>query len=178
MSYQPATMARRDQPHLIEHQVSVERSMGRGRMPRTLAGLLHWFVIRLREETPDKLHRSELWRDQVSAGERDVGLQPVGGSHLGSLAYSGAFRALLEGSPSQTDADGYYVFPVRSALSRIHRRRPLMARFLFAIGMAEGDWQSVAAAMGYPDEMVEVYAEASLRSLWEQTYDRSTKGMA
>lgn len=170
-------MALRDEPYVTEHRSSVSRGMERGKQPRTLSGLLHWFIGRLREETPDKLHRSELWRDQVSAAEREHGIHPVGGSHLGSLAYSGAFRALLEGSPSMTDADGYYVFPVRSALSRIHRRRPLMARFLFAIGMAEGDWQMVATAMGYPDEMVEVYAEASLRKLWEETYDRSTKGM-
>ncbi len=165
------------EPYLAEHRSSIDRGMQRGKMPRTLDGLLHWFIVRLREETPDKLHRSELWRDQVSAGEREQGIQPVGGSHLGSLAYSGAFRALLEGNPSMIDEDGSYVFPVRSALSRIHRRRPLMARFLFAIGQAEGDWRTIADRMGYPAEMVEVYAEASLRRLWEQTYERSTKGM-
>ena len=171
------TLAMRDEPYTDAHRSSVARGMERGKMPRTLAGLVHWFVVKLREETPDKLHRSELWRDQVSVGEREHGIQPVGGSHLGSLAYSGAFRALLEGSPSALDEDGFYRLPVRAALSRIERRRPLMARFLFAIGMAEGDWRKVADTMGYPLEMVEVYAEASLARLWRETYDRSTKGM-
>ena len=171
------TLAMRDEPYHAEHRDSVGRGMERGKQPRTLAGLLHWFVIRLREETPEKLHRSELWRDQVTVSEREQGLQPRGGSHLGSLAYSGEFRAMLEGSPSMIDADGYYVFPVRAALSRIERRRPIMARFLFAIGKAEGDWRSIADAMGYPAEMVEVYAEASLRRLWQESYERSTKGM-
>ena len=171
------TLAMRDEPYTVEHRSSVARGMERGKMPRTLAGLLHWYITRLREETPEKLHRSELWRDQVTAAEREHGIQPVGGSHLGSLAYSGAFRALLECSPSALDEDGFYRLPIRAALSRIERRRPIMARFLFAIGMAEGDWRKVADAMGYPDEMVEVYAEASLRKLWLETYERSTKGM-
>ena len=171
------TLALREQPYLTEHYASVSKGMERGKMPRTLDGLLHWFVVRLREETPEKLHRAELWHDRVSRHEREDGAKPVGGSHLGAPAYSFYFRSMLEGSPSMTDDDGFYVFPMRSALSRIHRRRPLMASFLFRIGLSEGDWRSVADAMGYPAEMVEVYAEASLARLWAETYERSTKGM-
>ena len=171
------TLAMRDEPYTDAHRTSVARGMERGKMPRTLAGLVHWFVIGMRAETPEKLHRSELWRDQVTVGEREVGIQPVGGSHLGSLAYSAGFRAILEGSPSALDEDGYYRSPIRAALSRIERRQPLMARILFAISMAEGDWRKVADTLGYPDEMVEVYAEAALRKLWNETHERSTKGM-
>jgi hypothetical protein len=49
-----------------------------------------------------------------------------------------------------------------------------MARFLFQLGMCDGDWRSVATALGYPLEIVEVYAEEALRRLWMDTYDRTT----
>ena len=148
--------------------------MEQGRQPRTFGGLLAWYDRAIRAETPEKLHIMDPWHDSVSPQELEQGVRPVGGSHLGTLAYSGAFRALLERSPSASDEDGYYFTPVRAALSRIARRRPLMAAFLFRLAQAGGDWKRIADDLGYPHEMVEIYGEASLRQLWREYAERHT----
>ena len=171
------SLAVRDTPYQREHYASLGRGMERGKMPRTLPGLMRWYIVALAQELPERLHKAEPWHDMVSAAERDAGLRPVGGSHLGAPAYAGGFRLIIEASSSVTDEDGYYLYPVRAALGRLSRRRPFMARFLFRVGQCEGDWQAVADALGYPDEMVETYTHAALVLLWQQTYDRTTKGM-
>lgn len=173
------TLAMRDQPYIGEHYASASRRMERGKMPKSLAGLVHWYVTALSEELPERLHKAEPWHDQVSAHERDEGIRPVGGSHLGSPAYSGGFRLILEAGASVTDEDGYYVYPVRAALSRMHRRWALMARNLFALGMAGGDVARVADSKpGWALEEFEVYIEESLRRLWLTTHDRTTRDSA
>lgn len=168
-------LALRDQSYIVEHQESSARRAERGKMPKTLTGLVRWFVPALSDELPERLHIHEPWRDQVTAHERQNGTYPTGGSRLGSLAYAGSFRLMLEAGASITDEDGYYLFPIRAALSRLYRRKPLMARFLFSLGLAEGDWRSVATSLGYPLEMMEVYTEGALRALWMETWDRTSR---
>lgn len=165
-------------PYRREHEAATVRRMERGRMPRTLSGLLHWYTQALALELPDRTHKREVWRDSVSTHELEQGTQPTGGSHLGTPAWSGLFRAFIEGSESRTDEDGYYLFPVRSALCRLSRRWPATASYLFRVGMSEGDWRTTATALGYSLEIMEVFTEEALRKLWLQHYDRTTKGVA
>ena len=171
------TLAVRDEPHKDAHRDSMARGMERGKMPKTLPGLLNWYIVAIRAETPERLHTREPWHDRVSTHEREEGASEQGGSRLGTLAWAGSFRQLLEGSPSAIDEDGFYLTPIRSALSRLTRRSPLMARYLFAVAQAEGDWQRVADDLGYPHELVEAFTDAALRRLWLSTYERTTKGM-
>jgi len=171
-------MTVRGQPHAGDHEVSIARRMAQGKQPRTLGGLLAWYDRAIRAETPEKLHIMEPWHDRVSQHELGEGVQPVGGSHLGTLAYSGSFRTLLESSPSAADEDGYYFTPVRSALSRIFRRRPLMASFLFRLTQAGGDWKRIADDLRYPHEILEVYTEACLRQLWREYAERTSTEVA
>lgn len=166
------------EPFRTEHAESISRGMERGKMPQTLDGLLHWFMLRVADETPERLHRAEVWHDEVSSHERSEGVQPVGSSASGAQAWAGEFKAIMQSSPSITDEDGFYRFPVRAALSRMSRRRPLMARFLFALGMAGGDWQRLADQRGWAYEEMQTYAEAALTALWDGWYDRDTRGLA
>ena len=161
-------------PYQTDYARSVSRGMERGKMPQTLEGLLRWYVVRIGEELPDRLHRNEVWHDRVSTSEMGDGIQAQGGSHLGAPAWASLFRRLLEGSPSQVDEDGYYTFPITAALSRMERRHPLMTRCLFRLAMSKGDWQSLADSMGYPHEFMAVYTEAALQRLWRTTYDKVT----
>ena len=165
----------RELAHIGEHDDSIARRLERGKMPKTLDGLVRWFVQRFEEETPERLHIDETWHDKVSGHEREEGVQSVGGSLLGSLAYSGAFKLILEASPSKTDEDGYYLFPLRSALSRVERRRPFMVRYLCRLGLAQGDWRRVADDLGWVHEVMEVYIEEALRRVWRETYERTTR---
>lgn len=173
-------VARRDRetPHHREHDSSVSARMERGKMPGSLDGLVRWYMGMWSDETPARLHKRELWHDQVTQHEREEGIAPMGGSLTGTLAWDATFRVVLENSPSIIDQDGYYRLPLRSALSRLHRRRPLMARNLFSLGMAGGDWRRLGDANGWAQEMYEVYIEEALRRLWIGTYDRVTVGMA
>ena len=189
-------VSRRSDPertYAPDHDASLSRRMERGKMPRTLTGLVAWYMALCSDELPDRLHKGELWHDQDSIRHREFdgrhsrGLgcacQPdrvfgVGGSVLGTPAWSGLFRARLEGSPSMIDEDGMYRFPIAAALSRLHRRRPLMARNLVSLAMASGDWRVLATAGGWPLEMYEDYIEAALRCLWAGTYDRVVRGVA
>jgi hypothetical protein len=102
----------------------------------------------------------------------------MGGSLLGTPAWNGTFRSLMENSPSIIDEDGFYRFPIRSALSRLHRRSPLMARTLFALSMREGDWRGLGIAYGWLPEMFEVYITEALRRLWQGTYAETVRRVA
>lgn len=165
----------RDEPYATEHSASVARGMEQGKMPKSLSGLVRWFVANLGNELPDRLHTTAVWHDRVSPAERESGVQPVGGSLIGSHDYAGIFRLIVESEgASVTDDDGYYLFPIRRALAQMRHRRPLMARFLVRLGMCEGDWRAVATALGYPDEFIEVYTQAALVTLWKLTFDRTT----
>lgn len=168
----------RDAPYQREHERSSEARMERGKMPHTLDAAIRWLMRRVDEEMPVAIHSSELWRDRVSVGEMEHGVHAVGGSALGSLAWAALFRALLEGSPSACDEEGFYRFPLRSALSRLHRRQPFMARAIVSLVGHDGDWRSMAKHNGWPAEMLEVYLAEALRRCWMETYDQTVRRAA
>ena len=141
-------------------------------MPKTLDGLLRWFVVRFAQETPEKLHVVEVWHDRLTNQEREEGKALVGGSLIGTHAFAAEFRLILEAPASVTDEDGYYLFPIRDALARLHRRWPFMARYLFRVGQVEGDWKRVADDLHWVHEAMEIYVAAALERLWRDTYDR------
>jgi hypothetical protein len=160
-----------------DHDSSVMRKAERGVMPKGIDGLVHWYIGALSEELPDRLHKGELWHDGVSPSEREEGVRPQGGSLLGTPAWDGTFRALLEGSPSTIDEDGYYRFPVHAALSRMTRREAWMAQDLWELARREGDWRGMAKACLCHPQRFEVYITEALRRLWLGCHDQSVRRM-
>lgn len=147
-------------PYARDHERSLEDRMGRGVQPRGLDALVTWFRGVIASEAPVTLHRGGVWRDH--------GLDAEGGSHLGSPAISDAFRRFIEGVPWQTDPDGYYVMPFRSALSRMSRRWPMAARHLYRLALVDGDWRRHADNVAWQREEMEIYVAEALRMLWRE----------
>jgi hypothetical protein len=158
--------------YAVEHRASSERRFIRSRMPRTLDGFIGWLLTRANLEAPEAIHAATIWRDRVSLSELQAGIHAVGGSHLGSPAYSGLFRLIVEGNVSAVDEDGFYVTPLRSALSRLARRQPFMARAIAGLIGCGGDWRKLAQYNDWHPEMAEVYLHEGLRRLWTETYDQ------
>ena len=159
----PAGRVALEQPHKDAHDISLGQRMGKGIMPKTLPGLLHWYATGRDEEVPTALHKSEVWRDH--------GEHAQGGSRLGTPAHTDSFRRYLEGMSSELDADGYFARPMHAALSRVHRSRPLTARALFAVAQSGYDWRGVAERGHWATEMFEVYITAALMMLWREHSD-------
>ncbi len=149
--------------------------------PRGLRELLRWFLDAWAAEIPDRLHSAGVWRDW--------GPDSVGGSLLGSPRTHDAFRAYIEASPHQLDYDpridtdergAVYVRPVHAALARMVGRRsagplgpslgvrPFMARYLFALACAGGDWTAISARFGIPPQVAPIYTEAALWRFWSE----------
>lgn len=147
-------------PYSNDHERSLEARMGKGVQPRNLDALVAWFRGVIDDETPVSLHKPGVWRDHGEHAE--------GGSHLGAPAISDAFRRFIEGVPWQTDPDGYYVLPFRSALSRISRRWPMTARHLYRLALVDGDWRRHADNVAWQREEMELYIAQALRMLWRE----------
>lgn len=148
-------------PYAREHERSVEARMSKGAQPKGLHALLGWFREVAVGELPVAVHKAGVWRDHGPDAE--------GGSKLGSPALSDHFRRLTEGTSSQLDSDGCYLFPMRAALDRLARSgKPLTARALFHLALVDGDWRRLADVMSYPDEFMELYIERALFHLWKE----------
>lgn len=148
-------------PYAREHERSVEARMSKGAQPKGLHALLGWFREVAVGELPVAVHKAGVWRDH--------GPEAEGGSKLGSPALSDHFRRLTEGTSSQLDSDGCYLFPMRAALDRLARSgKPLTARALFHLALVDGDWRRLADVMSYPDEFMELYIERALFHLWRE----------
>lgn len=163
---------RAQQARLQAHWRSRRRPV---REPRGVAALVAWYAASYQEAIPPTLHRLEPWSDQPTAGERQAGVRPVGGSRLGSPAYSPAFRAWLEASPHARDAEGEFVWPFRSALARFRGERPQLAALLDRLARCGFDWRALIeqpmylqqdVVMVLPAEPLEVLLEAALTRLW------------
>lgn len=158
-------------PHRSEHVASVAMSMQRA-VPKGFNGLRHWFLTEWAVETPMSIHIDDVWRDWVRLDENR---SAEGGSLLGALKYRDDFRAYIEGSPHATDADGRYERPLRAAVASLCGRSghsgptdklqpaPFMARFLFRYGTSSGALLEVAASMGIPPQVAEIYAERAIQ---------------
>ena len=150
----------RETPYRRDRERSEERAMARGIMPKTLDGLIAWLMECESSEVPSELHKHEVWRD--------YGQHAEGGSHLGSPAYADGFRRILEDSPSTIDADGYYLKPLRAALSRLRRRRAVWANHIDTLIRLEGAWRVWADKEHMHPEVAEGYLGTSLRELWRE----------
>lgn len=145
-------------------------------MPKDLPALVRWYERKTWEQTPNELHSSQVWRDRVGVNE---GVQPVGASDTGALAYGDEFRRLLENSPSEVDhqdagVDGRvpYMRPISSALSRMARSgKPLSVRVLLSLASGGFDWLVLGDRMGFPREMWEMYLKEALICLWREHRD-------
>ncbi len=147
-------------PYAHDHERSLEGRMRKGAQPRGIDALVRWFREVIAEEAPVAIHKGGVWRDH--------GADAQGGSKLGAPAISDAFRRFIEGVPWQTDPDGYYVMPFRSALSRVSRRWPMTARHLYRLALVDGDWRRHADNVAWQHEEMELYIESALRMLWRE----------
>ena len=145
---------------------SMERAFAQ---PKGLRELLAWFLHEWALEVPDTVHVPGVWRDYVRWDEDRTS---VGGSALGAPPLADPFRRYTENSPSEVDADGFYMRPVHKAIATLGGRRDgtkerWMARFLFRLGLAHGDLDTVGAESGLHPHAVSVYAESALYRLWQ-----------
>lgn len=169
----PATYA-------TDHDRSQRRKMARPR------NLLAWFLTAFREEMPDRLHTRGVWRDRVNAGEAQNGIEPVGGSLLGTPRTSDPFRAFIEDDPFGTEVAEYeghkdlrthYRTPMRAALARLAGRGPrtdpypFMARALYRTALRDGDWDGACASLGIIEPVRKPYIEAALHRLYERYHE-------
>ena len=162
-----------ERPYQREHDQSVQTNWNRGGKPTGLYALVAWFVKGWDLEPPDELHASGPWfggaMDQVDGQPVRISPLLAGGSVLGAPRWSEPFRAWLTASPCALDADGFYRWPMRSAVYRLGvgspRRdpRPIGARYCFALGQVRGDWQLMNARSAFPVE------EEILRAFWADT---------
>jgi hypothetical protein len=151
-------------PYKDERARSIEaRMVSKGVQPKGLDQLLAWFRDLIADEVPVALHKRGLWYDH--------GQDASGGSKLGTPAWSDPFRRFIEGvdHPSALNDDGFYLWPLRAALSRMDRdRKPLTARMLFQLALLGGDWHRLADQMCYPIEIMELTIERALMHCWRE----------
>lgn len=143
-----------------QHRASVTRRMDEAaREPRSLPDLLAWYRAAWAQEMPTRIH--------------ERGVEPE--SVLRSPKLAGAFRAYMDAHPLATDYDPRHdidergavrLRPVHAALSRMRRRWPLSARYLFAIAWTGAEWQDVALAWGMLPEVGHRFTVDALRHLW------------
>lgn len=148
-------------PHANDHANSLDKRMRTGHQPKGLPDLIRWFRERCHDEMPEAIHKPGIWRDHGNTPET------TGGSALGSPNLYHDFRRLIEGVPWQTDPDGYYRFPLRAALSQLHRGKPFAAMHLYRLALVDGDWRRHADNVSWTAEEMEVYVEAALYLLWK-----------
>jgi len=184
MPRRPDARTLRDRPYLEPH---LARQSDLAAQPRGFAGLLRWFLEGFWAETPETVHTAGVWFGRPPHEGADVaGYDPssglvvsdtttlTGGSQLGAPKEAEPFRQLLENSPRQVAGDTteeHYVRPMRAALERLHRRTdgdaPFMARFLYQVAYAQGDWRSVADRWFVTTPWVgRAFAEHALRRLY------------
>lgn len=162
------------------HEASRMRA-GKGPMPRTLDGLLHWYAGVIEQEKPTALHARAIWhaRQQYDAESRPVvPTEEVGGSELGTRAFTDPMRRTLENSPHELDEDGWYVRPLASALARMRsgsEDRPALRdtpSVLLFLGHNPQEWRNVADHLEWPVEATGLYLHRALELLWLLYRDR------
>lgn len=164
----PARRAALETPYAAEKAASVERVTQAERMPKALPQLLRWYSDQWEMETPDKIHKVEVWYGRDTEDGRPVAKELTGGSKLGSHAWSGGFRTYLEEPTELLDEDGYYRTPLRAALTRLHRKWPMTSTFLFYVAQAGCDWKGVAERVHWAEEPFSIFLEEALRKLWRE----------
>ena len=162
------------------HDLSIVKA-GKGSIPRTLDGLLHWYATVIEEEKPTAIHARAVWSARQSYDADGVPVVPpehVGGSELGTRAYSDPMRRTLENSPDELDDDGFYVRPLASALKRMRwgspdrPEAPLTVKVLDFLGQSPADWRNVGDLLHIAEEIVAIYLHRALEMLWPLYRDR------
>lgn len=170
----------RDTPYEQDNARSKRAKM---RRPRDL---LSWALDLYRADMAVKLHSRGVWVDRLSAGEKRDGIEPVGGSLLGSPEETGAIRAITEGDYFRTVIPEYeghkeigrvYATPLLAAIARVGGRGrpdepyPFMARVLHRTLARDGDWDGACASMGIIEPVRRPYIEAALHRLYERFHE-------
>lgn len=147
--------------------------------------LLEWYVEGFVNETPTNSNRRGVWHGDFDIRARGPMSSPTdlaGGSRLGSPDQSEVFRRYIEDHPRKTAHGGRYRRPFRAALAELRGRHrcgpierrqpghdcgssPTIALYLFALGMAQGDWQTVGASFDILPAYRQAYALTALRRL-------------
>jgi hypothetical protein len=134
-------------------------------------------------EMPTTLHRHEVFvgppdrpgRETLGA-EHSTATELVGGSLLGSPAYSEPMRHLLEDDNPHREEPAIYegsltvekhlATPLRSAMRRCGR---MMEAYLVEVARGGGDWLTPAQRRGcYDEHIARVYANEAFRRLWRE----------
>lgn len=159
--------------------------------PRGLHALLAWFRERFTEEMPEDIHGAALWHDYVSRTEAKQGVQPQGGSLLGTPAWDDGFRRLMENSPKELEVssfdgskaragDEHYARPMRAAIANVSgadENRSKRTEYLLRVAASGFDWYGPAIKMGIPSFAAAVYAEDALFVLY-RTYSLQPRTVA
>jgi len=159
-----------ESPHRPEYEASERRAMSRGIRPKSLGGLMSWFLAEWQRELPDRMHVHSVWRGYASANETPPPGH-LGGSLSGAPAWTDPFRRLLENRPGELDRDGYFIRPMRAAIAHIAGRDArsdgaYCALYLWSLGCAGGDWRGVAAGARVPWAVQGVVTEHVLGMAW------------
>lgn len=189
---QSRALADRDSPYRDGHWSSVDaRNRRRSEPPERIDALVAWCKREYENEIPDALHGSNMWVDHYDRGEREKGVQLVGSSDTGALAYTEQFRRILEADPHSTNRDGDLDLPFASALESMRKgRRHGHATIKALILMAHFDWRSM---VGKPytgrlpdhsrfvvrpmdEEVLEVFLKDALTALWFKFVRREAVG--
>jgi hypothetical protein len=170
-----------ERPYAIDHAASIRRKAAK---PRDLLG---WFLAGIRDEIPERIHRSGVWADAKRPGDI-TGYVAVGGSLIGTPGTADPFRAFLEGDADETElarltdagvtiADRAYRFPMRAALAALRGRGPVtdpypfMAAILFRIACMEGDWIAACRTFGLAEPAGGIIVKVALERLWDHYVD-------
>lgn len=147
--------------------------------------LLEWYVNGFLDETPTKTNRRGVWHgdfDESARGRLSNPSHLAGGSRLGSPDQSITFQRYIQDGPWAKARGGGYARPFRAALADLtgrHRCTPtdrsdpnhtcqpsaLMARFLFSLGMSQGDWVATTALFNITPSIRKAYTWAALKRL-------------
>lgn len=167
-----------DRPHLDAYWRSKDRR--RADPPTNVDGLVAWFREQWELEMPDRLHARGVWSDSVTSRERQEGIQPQGGSLLGSPPLSGGMRQRLEGTAYAKDDDGDLIRPLAASLAALRRERRYGHDAVMAVAYSWWDWRSLIGRTFYrterdgarvlvmkmPEDILEMVLKSSLERLW------------
>jgi hypothetical protein len=170
----------RDAPYADDNARSKRAKMARPK------DLLAYFLPMFRQEMEVRMHSRGVWSDRLSGSEKRDGIEPVGGSHLGSPDQPAEVRAILEGEYFRTIIPEYeghkeigkvYATPLLAAIARVSGRGspndpgPFTGRVLWRTFCLDGDWDRACASLGIIEPARRLYIEAALHRLYERYHE-------
>lgn len=173
-----------DRPHLSDYWRSRDRR--RKAPPSNVDGLVAWYREQWELELPQALHAHGVWTDSVTGEERAKGMEPQGGSILGSPRLSGSMRVYTEASPYLRDDEGDLVRPLAASMAALRRERRYSHDLVRAVAYSHFDWRSLIGkpfyrreadgsrtlVMAMPEDVMETLLVATLTRLWQLLAER------